>query len=87
MQRPAAWALGKVAGCVELLLGIGMAILLLSNMWLLREHKKTRARLEGYRAELNALEERVYAMLLEIQLGSASERSAEGSCAPDGESG
>lgn len=70
-----------------MLVGVGVAILLLSNIWLLREHERTRARLEQFRSELNALEERVYRLLLEIQLGLVGEQMTEGSEAPDGESG
>lgn len=72
---------------MDILLGVGLAILLLSNIWLLREHERTRSRLEQFRAELNALEERVYRMLLEIQLGLVGENLPEGAGGGDGESG
>lgn len=56
---------GVVCG-VELVTAVGLVILLVSNIWLLREHEKTRGRLEQYGAEVRALEERVYHVLLDV---------------------
>lgn len=47
---------------------MGLAILLMSNMWLLRENERTRSRLEQYRTELSALDDRIYRMLVEIDM-------------------
>lgn len=53
---------------MELLLALGLVILLISNIWLLREHEKTRSRLEQYRLEVSALDDRIYRVLLEIDM-------------------
>lgn len=53
---------------MEVILALGLVILLLSNIWLLREHEKTRARLEQYRTEVHALDDRIYRILLEVDL-------------------
>lgn len=58
---------------MEIMLALGLAILLMSNIWLLREHEKTRSRLEQYRAEVSALDDRVYQILLEIDLRNREE--------------
>lgn len=55
---------------------IGLVVLLLSNIWLLREYERTRGRVEQYRAEARAVEERIYRILLEIDMRS-HRRSSE----------
>lgn len=62
---------------MEILLALGLTILLMSNIWLLREHEKTRSRLEQYRAEITALDDRIYQILIEIDLRSRTDGSEE----------
>lgn len=55
----------------EVLLFVGLAVLLLSNIWLLREVDRLQGRLEHYVAAVRLLDDRVHRLTMEIDDGHA----------------
>lgn len=69
----------------EALLLVGLAVLLFSNIWLLREVDRLQGRLEHYVAAVRLLDDRIHRLAMEVDDGYEDQHEVVARAQPDRE--